>query len=128
MTHRLRPRQPPRALRWTVSTHSGGVLVIPWSGCPRPRWVTMIIFDCSSDGQARQLQARMPDHGRLFFGHVLVTGDMTIPDQRNPPGPSQLANAVGANGLDEGFQLGLFAGDLDHHLLGTDVDAPAADD
>ena len=74
----------------------------------------------------------MPDDrrglGRFLLGRGVVGVGGGPADQGDPAGPGQLADPVGADGLDERLDLLLLAGDLDHHLVGADVDDPAPED
>ena len=71
----------------------------------------------------------MPDDRPLLLGLVEVgAGDVAVADEGDPAGPGELADAVGADRLDERLELRLLARDLDHHLVGPDVDDPAAED
>ena len=53
---------------------------------------------------------------------------MGPPHQRDPAGAGQLDDPVGADRLDEGLDLLLLPGDLDHEQFGADVHDPAAED
>ena len=49
-------------------------------------------------------------------------------DEGDPAGSRELANPVGANRLDERFDLPFLARNFNHHLFGADVDDPAPED
>src|SRR5271166_5467441 len=64
--------------------------------------------------------------GRCLFGALVLVP--RTPYQGDPAGTSQFKDLVGSHGFDEGLDLLLLARDLDHELLGTDVDDPAPED
>src|SRR5271157_5730756 len=64
--------------------------------------------------------------GRSLFGAFVLVP--RTPYQGDPAGARQFKDLVGSHGFDEGLDLLLLARDLDHELLGTDVNDPAPED
>ena len=58
---------------------------------------------------------------------AVVAGGLAAADEGDPAGPGELADAIGAYGVDEGLDLPFLARDLDHHIAGADIDDAGAE-